>query len=743
MRALRVLPAKEQVDDITSQNIPDSTISERREYCSLTSEIFSLRSAGANNVGQPLNEDNNADAESSDGEGDEIPNTATVVLDRTAQAPRSQFETSVPPTSLQRPNASAANNTITATQPLTHDDDGDDGPPGLAFVSGSSDFDEESRQDSGQDDQMPVLEPIELYAPQQATAENNNTTPQAETNASADIASYPIVASGNSAILLVPDPDGDVPIFTHVNTSDPDTASLANRAREMVEKMHVLTKDELKRYQTLVLVQADNEDDRDRGAACSVCWEGLSPFVKGKDACQETGEKEGRDERATEHELPHPAPAVDHDSKPQASVENKIVALPCGHVFHAMCLVPWLTRNPTCPECRFNLDPSRAVPNGGPQLLPLRRNILRSRDVYDIQRNNSRDGDAAASSTTTRRASSLPRDINHSTAENPLRLEPNDEARIPEPSGVLQTDPDIVASMQEQVVDQTSSNPDARTTAASQVPATAPNDGPSPDDANRGQLSNNDVEQRPGQEERQSATSSTGQAMEETARASRPMESPHLASTLDATLDRIAQMESRLANFESRLGGFERLTMSNLNGSALDSPQALRSRRQMGTSEVESRGDAIRRLRSLAATASGPTSATPAESRTQTEHPVATTSQGRPAAISHPSTTTRADERRDFSEQQETQEQGPDADDAATVRNPDPRSFQPPPASDGVQVISVPSTNATDQSSTQNDSANLATPNLQMQLGSGEITEGAIHGDMLSDGEDGSDAGDL
>lgn len=37
----------------------------------------------------------------------------------------------------------------------------------------------------------------------------------------------------------------------------------------------------------------------------------------------------------------------------------KIVSLPCAHVFHAACLIPWFSRprQTTCPTCRFNIDP--------------------------------------------------------------------------------------------------------------------------------------------------------------------------------------------------------------------------------------------------------------------------------------------------------------------------------------------------------------------------------------------------
>lgn len=63
---------------------------------------------------------------------------------------------------------------------------------------------------------------------------------------------------------------------------------------------------------------------------------------------------------------PTSTPATAPTAEPEEEIDpNKIVCLPCAHVFHAACLVPWFSRprQTTCPTCRFNIDPENLTYN--------------------------------------------------------------------------------------------------------------------------------------------------------------------------------------------------------------------------------------------------------------------------------------------------------------------------------------------------------------------------------------------
>ncbi|KAK0468290.1 uncharacterized protein EV420DRAFT_456015 [Desarmillaria tabescens] len=112
-------------------------------------------------------------------------------------------------------------------------------------------------------------------------------------------------------------------------------------------------------------------------SCCAICWDRLLDGDGNQFGKEEESNKGDASSSDTTQSLPETSPATSsstaeetlmHDdsseSKTSASLSTqpshpKIVALPCAHVFHASCLIPWFSRprQTTCPTCRFNVDP--------------------------------------------------------------------------------------------------------------------------------------------------------------------------------------------------------------------------------------------------------------------------------------------------------------------------------------------------------------------------------------------------
>lgn len=108
------------------------------------------------------------------------------------------------------------------------------------------------------------------------------------------------------------------------------------RAETIMATLEKVPRDLIGRYEKLRAGSGEDECD-----SCPVCREGLleeDPMVEERSSSV-----------AFLAELPFCTIS-----------EPSIVAFPCPgkHVFHDMCLSPWLSRKTTCPSCRFDVDPN-------------------------------------------------------------------------------------------------------------------------------------------------------------------------------------------------------------------------------------------------------------------------------------------------------------------------------------------------------------------------------------------------
>lgn len=128
------------------------------------------------------------------------------------------------------------------------------------------------------------------------------------------------------------------------------------RAKTLLRGMQVVPEGLVRRLERAGGVPG-GQGSEDHSSGCAVCWGALLEGVEPGE-WDSAAQKEEKEKRA----------AGDGDAKEKEEDEfrGRIVALPCAHVYHAECLLPWFSRNTTCPTCRFDIDPDSLTWNPQP-----------------------------------------------------------------------------------------------------------------------------------------------------------------------------------------------------------------------------------------------------------------------------------------------------------------------------------------------------------------------------------------
>ena len=167
-----------------------------------------------------------------------------------------------------------------------------------------------------------------------------------------DISFNPPIPLGNLATLLgIPFP---LPGGFH---SFPEEKEDPERAKKLVDGLEEVPVGLVRRLERVGSGGGGIGEDESKGgdAGCAVCWDRLLREEVEQERAEESTESQGGSESMN----------VDGEAGESTKEEDfepkypKVVSLPCAHVFHAECLIPWFSqpRHTTCPTCRFNIDP--------------------------------------------------------------------------------------------------------------------------------------------------------------------------------------------------------------------------------------------------------------------------------------------------------------------------------------------------------------------------------------------------
>lgn len=145
------------------------------------------------------------------------------------------------------------------------------------------------------------------------------------------------------------------------------------RAKRLVDGLEEVPIGLVRRLECVGASGAGNGESGGSGgdSGCAICWDRLldnesDGFGADTEAASEdntTGDNRGSINPTTSDDggpvASSSSPSATSLQQPTEPAQPKIVTLPCAHVFHASCLIPWFSRpmQTTCPTCRFNIDP--------------------------------------------------------------------------------------------------------------------------------------------------------------------------------------------------------------------------------------------------------------------------------------------------------------------------------------------------------------------------------------------------
>lgn len=133
------------------------------------------------------------------------------------------------------------------------------------------------------------------------------------------------------------------------------------RAKKLVEGLEEVPLGLVRRLERVGGTGGGMGHDESSGgdSGCAICWDKLldGDGVGFGNSSAASTETEASTDKTNE--------SLPSSTQAEVKLQPKIVTLPCAHVFHASCLIPWFSgpRQTTCPTCRFNIDPENLTYN--------------------------------------------------------------------------------------------------------------------------------------------------------------------------------------------------------------------------------------------------------------------------------------------------------------------------------------------------------------------------------------------